>query len=574
MKKRGRLFIVLLVVVMCGFFLYPTVKWYAFVPQETKDLATGSKVQIREYALGQATRDLRALKELIRSDPNSNLPKEYKALIPIAKENYKAMKMAKPRTWSVEALFRGFRSEQDLFDAIEKGYRVKLIDLKTLSGKVLQLGLDLRGGMSILLEADVDSYEEKHAKRLTASQITALINEDIEILNERIDQFGVTEPDIRLQGSSQILIEIPGAADPERVNSFLRGKGSLTFQMVDQELTAQLNSYFNQNPTEAFSDAGQIRQPDFLPAGKIATAHYVNDDYGLDELSSFVVLNEEVGLDGIHIANAVTGTNPITGQPTVNFELDSSGGELFYKLTSTNTGELMAVVQDGKVKAMATITEPIRNNVQITGFGLDEARDLSIVLKTAALPIELIVVSQQAVGASLGEDSVKAGLIAIIAGLLLVFAFMIIIYKGSGIFADIALIFNLVILLSVLSAFNLTLTLTSIAGLVLTVGMAVDANVIILERIKEELAVGKSAAASVKAGFEKAFWTIMDANITTIIAALVLSQLGSGSIKGFANTLAVGIISSMFNALFVVKLMYDASISGKNPRLSISWRRK
>ena len=197
---------------------------------------------------------------------------------------------------------------------------------------------------------------------------------------------------------------------------------------------------------------------------------------------------------------------------------------------------------------MATITEPIRNNVQITGFGLDEARDLSIVLKTAALPIELIVVSQQAVGASLGEDSVKAGLIAIIVGLALVFAFMIIIYKGSGIFADIALIFNLVILLSVLSAFNLTLTLTSIAGLVLTVGMAVDANVIILERIKEELAVGKSAAASVKAGFEKAFWTIMDANITTIIAALVLSQLGSGSIKGFANTLAVG-ISSMFTYL-------------------------
>jgi len=285
------------------------------------------------------------------------------------------------------------------------------------------------------------------------------------------------------------------------------------------------------------------------------------------------VLHEEIGLDGIHIANAVVGTNPITGQPTVNFGLDTSGGEIFYKLTSTNTGELMAVVQDGKVKAMATITEPIRNNVQITGFGVQEAQDLSIVLKTAALPIELNVISQQGVGASLGEDSVRSGLIAIIGGLALVLIFMIAIYKGSGVIADIALLFNLVIMLSVLSALNLTLTLTSIAGLVLSVGMAVDANVIILERIKEELAVGKSAAASVKAGFGKAFWTIMDANVTTIIAALVLSQLGSGSVKGFANTLAVGIVSSMFNALFVVKLMYDTTLTKKNPRLSVGWKR-
>ncbi len=348
----------------------------------------------------------------------------------------------------------------------------------------------------------------------------------------------------------------------------------LTFQIVDQELTTQLKTYYAENPGEVFTDAGQLKQPEFLPAGKTATGYYVNDAYGLDELSSYVVLDEEIGLDGIHIANATTGSNPITGQPTVNFELDPTGGEIFYKLTSTHTGETLAVVQDGKVKAMATITEGIRSNVQITGFGQKEAQDLSIVLQTAALPIELIVVSQQGVGASLGEDTVQSGLTAILIGLGLVFVFMVVVYKGSGLYADIALLFNLVILLSVLSAFNLTLTLTSIAGLVLTVGMAVDANVIILERIKEELALGKSAQASVKAGFNKAFWTIMDANVTTIIAALVLSQLGSGSVKGFANTLAVGIVSSMFCALFVVRLMYDVSLSGKNPRLSIGWRRK
>lgn len=574
MKKRGRLLIVLLVAVVCGIFLFPTVKWYAFVPQETKDIATGSKIQIREFAQGQASRDLRALKEVFADNPKAPVPSQYSYLIDDAKVGYKNMKKETPRSWTMEDLFKGFYTEKDLFDTIENGYRSNLLDLKELSGKILQLGLDLRGGMSILLEADSASYEAKNGTTLSGAKKSELISEDIAILNERIDQFGVSEPNIRKQGSDQILIEVPGAADPERINSFLRGKGSLTFQIVDEDLTNQLNTYFAENPSEVFTNKGELLQPEFLPAGKMATAYYVNDAYGLDELASYVVLDEEIGLDGIHIANAMVGSNSITGQPTVNFELDTKGGELFYKLTSTHTGERMAVVQDGKVKAMATITEGIRNNVQITGFGQSEAQDLSIVLKTAALPIELIVVSQQAVGASLGEDTVRAGLIAILIGLSLVFVFMVVIYKGSGLFADVALLFNLVILISVLSAFNLTLTLTSIAGLVLTVGMAVDANVIILERIKEELQVGKNAKAAVKAGFGKAFWTIMDANVTTIIAALVLSQLGSGAIKGFANTLAVGIISSMFSALFVVKLMYDAALSRKNPKLSISWRRK
>ncbi|NCB02555.1 MAG: protein translocase subunit SecD [Spirochaetia bacterium] len=574
MKKRGRLLIVLLVAVVCGIFLFPTVKWYAFVPQETKDIATGSKIQIREFAQGQASRDLRVLKEVFAGNAKAPVPSEYSYLIDEAKANYKNMKKDTPKSWTMEDLFKGFYTEKDLFDTIENGYRSNLLDLKSLSGKILQLGLDLRGGMSILLEADSAAYEAKNGTTLSNARKGELISEDIAILNERIDQFGVSEPNIRKQGADQILIEVPGAADPERVNSFLRGKGSLAFQIVDNDLTNQLNTYFAENPSEVYTDKGALKQPDFLPAGKIATAYYVNDAYGLDELSSYVVLDEEIGLDGIHIANAMVGSNAITGQPTVNFELDTKGGELFYKLTSTHTGEMMAVVQDGKVKAMATITEGIRNNVQITGFGQSEAADLSIVLKTAALPIELIVVSQQAVGASLGEDTVRSGLIAILVGLSLVFIFMVVIYKGSGLFADVALLFNLIILISVLSAFNLTLTLTSIAGLVLTVGMAVDANVIILERIKEELKVGKNAQAAVKAGFGKAFWTIMDANVTTIIAALVLSQLGSGAIKGFANTLAVGIASSMFSALFVVKLMYDASLSGKKPNLSISWRRK
>jgi preprotein translocase subunit SecD len=574
MKKRDRLIIVLLVVLMCGYFLYPTVKWYTAVPQTTKDLASGSNEQIREYARGQATRDLRTIKDLVESDAEAKVPAEFAYLEKVAKINYKAMKKDVP-AWNIETLCAGFYTEIGMFDTIEQHYRSTIVEVKTLSDKVLQLGLDLKGGMSILLDADIAAYEEKAGKSISATEVKTLVNQDIEILQNRIDQFGVSEPVIRLQGDDQILIEIPGAADPERVNSFLQGKGSLVFQVVDQTLSTQLNEYFTENPLEAYTEIGTIKQPEFLPAGKIAAGYYTKDSYGIDELQKFVVLDGVIGLDGIHLESALTGTNGITGQPVVNFHLDATGGDAFYKFTSTHVGDAMAVVMDGKVKSIATINEPIRQDVQISGFSSNEASDLAIVLRTAALPIELIVSSQQAVGATLGEDAVSAGLQAILIGLVMVVLFMFFYYGLSGLVANLALIFNMVIMLGILSALHFTLTLTSIAGLILTLGMAVDANVIIYERIKEELALGKSSQASIKAGFAKAFWTIMDANITTIIAALVLSQLGSSSVKGFANTLAIGIISSLFTSLFVSHLIFDSTVTDKEgAKLHIGRRNK
>ncbi|NLZ76947.1 MAG: protein translocase subunit SecD [Spirochaetales bacterium] len=575
MKKRNRLAIVLVVVALSAYFLFPTIKWYGFVPQEAKELATGSNVQIKEYARGQATRELRALKDLVAKDAQAPLPSEYSFLKSVAKENYKAMRQPVPKNWTVRALLAGFYNEQNMFDAIEAYHRSRLLELKALGNKALQLGLDLRGGMSILLEADVDSYVAKKGAPASAGEIAQAVRQDIEILEKRIDQFGVSEPMIRLQGSDQILIEIPGAADPERVNSFLRGKGSLLFKMVDSELSAQLEQYYLANPTEVYTETGALKQPEFLPAGKMAAGYYVSDEYGIDELSRFVVIEEEVGLDGIHLESATTATDPITGRPVVNFKLDNLGGDIFYKLTSTNVGKTLAVVMDGKVKAMATINEGIRSSVQISGFTAEEAADLAIVLRTAALPIELTVSSQQAVGATLGEDAIAVGLKAIALGFLLVVVLMLAYYRLSGLVANLALLLNMFIMVSVLSAFNFTVTLTSIAGLILTLGMAVDTNVIIFERIKEELRMGKSDGAAIAAGYNKAFWTVMDANITTIIAALVLSQLGSSAVKGFANTLAIGIVSSVFTALFVSHLIFDAAVGDREgKKLSISWRKK
>ena len=573
MSKRARLLVVLLVLVAGGVFLYPTFNWYYMVPQDQKELAAGSKEQIQAYSRGRASRDLVELKELVSKDQDAAIPEKFGFLKDKAEENYKLAKRDLPDSWTIAAVLNSLGSEKSVFSSLENEYREHLLGLKDASGKILQLGLDLSGGMSILLEADIDSLEKRLGHAPSSEDQNQAIDRAMEILNNRIDKFGVTEPQIRRQGSTQIAIEIPGAADPERVNTFLMGKGSLDFHIVDQEASEQLTQYFNEHPGDVFAEDGSIKKMDFLNAGSVVRGYYKKDEYGIDQLQRYVVVSEEVGLDGSHIQEALVANHPVTGKPVINFTLDSSGGEIFFKLTTANEGNTLAILLDGKVKSMAVINEPIRERVQMSGFDRTEATNLALVLRTAAMPVDLKINNQQAVGASLGEDSVKQGLKAISLGFVLVILFMLVYYIGSGLVADIALMLNLVFILAILSAFNLTLTLTSIAGIILTVGMAVDANVIIFERIKEEYRLGKSAEASVKAGFRKAFWTIMDANITTFIAALVLSQMASGPIQGFANTLAVGIVSSMFTALFVARLLFDFTTEQlKVKKLSIGWR--
>ncbi|RKX87573.1 MAG: protein translocase subunit SecD [Spirochaetes bacterium] len=573
MSKRARLLVVLLVLVAGGVFLYPTFNWYYMVPQDQKELAAGSKEQIQAYSRGRASRDLVELKELVSKDQDAAIPEKFGFLKDKAEENYKLAKRDLPDSWTIAAVLNSLGSEKSVFSSLENEYREHLLGLKDASGKILQLGLDLSGGMSILLEADIDSLEKRLGHAPSSEDQNQAIDRAMEILNNRIDKFGVTEPQIRRQGSTQIAIEIPGAADPERVNTFLMGKGSLDFHIVDQEASEQLTQYFNEHPGDVFAEDGSIKKMDFLNAGSVVRGYYKKDEYGIDQLQRYVVVSEEVGLDGSHIQEALVANHPVTGKPVINFTLDSSGGEIFFKLTTANEGNTLAILLDDKVKSMAVINEPIRERVQMSGFDRTEATNLALVLRTAAMPVDLKINNQQAVGASLGEDSVKQGLKAISLGFILVILFMLVYYIGSGLVADIALMLNLVFILAILSAFNLTLTLTSIAGIILTVGMAVDANVIIFERIKEEYRLGKSAEASVKAGFRKAFWTIMDANITTFIAALVLSQMASGPIQGFANTLAVGIVSSMFTALFVARLLFDFTTEQlKVKKLSIGWR--
>ncbi|MFA6365883.1 MAG: protein translocase subunit SecD [Candidatus Hydrogenedentales bacterium] len=576
MSKIRRLIIVLLVVAVSFAFLFPTIQWYALTPKEDQATAVGSREQIRDYSRRMAYSALAEIKDKAAAGDTADLSKKYDVVTIVAKKAYKTTKRAVPAQMTAANLLMAFSNERSMFDAVESKYREKALKLKELHGNAVQLGLDLAGGMSVVIQTDMKALAEKLGHEASSSEREDAMSRSVEVLNSRIDQFGLTEPVIRRQGTDQIYVEIPGTADPERINSIIMGKGNLGFYIVDSEATSALSSYLASNPLGVDEKTMTVSQTGIVPEGKIIQKVYKKDSYGLDEFTGeYLVVEGKPGLDGSHVQSATVSSDQITGQPETNFVLDKEGGDIFYAMTSANVGKSMAVVLDDRVKSYARIQEPIRESVRITGFNSDEAQNLATLLRTAALPVSMSVANQQAIGASLGEDAIAQGKNAIIVGLLAVFVFMFAYYKGAGVNATVAQVANLFIMISVLTAFKLTLTLPSIAGFVLTVGMAVDANVVIFERIKEELLDGKTRKASIEAGFHKAFWAVMDSNITTIIAALFLAQLGSGSIQGFAISLAIGNITSLFTSLFVSKLIFDFETDVLQKKsVSISWRIK
>jgi len=530
---------------------------------ELQDGADGPEeldMELRFHVRGGGWRHGHLRAQLVR-DESGALQRYYGTLHDIT-ELVEARAVYRLEADTVRALLR---SARDLVFLLDPAGRIILCN-EVLSSRFGLKPEEMRGRRIYdFFPREVAETREAHVKRA------------MEILNNRIDRFGVTEPQISRRGADQILIEIPGDPDPERVNSFLVGKGSLNFHIVDMDATNRVNQFVKENPGITM-DSNEIP---VLPEGYLApelSVHgfYKKDKYGVEGAPvSYVVIQSEPGLDGQYIKDAQVNRDPITAKPIINFYLSTEGGEIFYRLTSANEGKMMAVVMDDKVKAWATIQEPIRDAVRMSGFSEDEARNLALILRTAAMPVDLEIANLQEVGASLGKDTVKAGLNSIYLGFALVMIFMLLWYKGAGLYADIALVTNLFLVFSILSAFNLTLTLTSIAGIILTVGMAVDANLIIFERIKEEYVLGKSRQAAVAAGFKKAFWTIMDANITTFIAAIFLSQLGKGAVQGFAVTLAVGILCSIFTALFLSRLLFDFTTEVlKKKKISIAWRLK
>ncbi|MDR2185119.1 MAG: protein translocase subunit SecD [Treponema sp.] len=573
MNKRYRFIIILVTIGVCLAFLSPTLRWYFMVPREDQTLALGSREQIKIYASQTARAKLEILRQAGRN--GGDLPAELSFLIVPAKKSLKKFKKPLPDVWNAEAVLRAIPGRIDMLEVIESHYRDRIFALKKLQQNAVQLGLDLSGGLSIVLQADMEALRERLGRDLTEDDRNNAIEQALEVLNNRIDRFGLTEPVIRRQGTDQIYIEIPGTADPERISQIIMGRGGLAFHIVDEEATQSFYAYYNAHPTTTFDSSGNLRDPSIVPDDVVVRGVYTKDQYDIDEFTGYTAIKKKVGLDGNHIQSALVQRNELDGKPEVTFMLDSEGGNIFHQLTSANVGKRLAVVLDDRVKSQAVITQAIREAVRLTGFALDEANSIALTLRTAALPVELEVINQQSIGASMGADTIRQGLYALLGGLAAVMVFMLIFYQGAGINAVVAQFLNIFLMGSILSAFNFTLTLPSIAGFILTIGMAVDANVIIFERMKEELRLGKSRKAAVEAGFDKAFWAIMDSNITTFIAALFLSQLGTGPIQGFAVSLAIGVFSSVFTALFVSRLIFDfgTDVLGQK-KLSVSWRIK
>ncbi len=584
MNKRSRFLLILAVIALCFVFLWPSVAWYMGTPKEVQALALSSLEKIKDYSSVMAAQEVNTLKNIQRADRSAVLGAEYAWFKKQAKKLYKksGTKPSSPMTVRDALLIfadkgdDAAKAESEVRSVFETRYRQQILKAKNRYNRAVKLGLDLSGGMSIIVKADLDAAVAAQKGSVSVDNEAEFreqaMNQAIETLRSRIDKFGLSEPVIRKQGEDRIYIELPGAAEADRINTIILGKGILNIRLVDPAATAAFTEYYRTHIADTFTASGQLLDPSVIPSDTEVLGLYEKDNYGLDERKGYLVVKKEAVLDGKHIKAASVGSGRL-GKPEVHLTLDTEGAVIFGDFTAAHVGESLAIVSDDKVKSYAVINEAIPGgNVAISGFGLEEANNLQKVLQTAWLNVPLTVESQQVVGASLGEQTIKQGEKAVALGLAFVLVFMLLWYTGAGVNAVVAQILNLFMMFSILSAFGLTITLPSIAGMILTIGMAVDANVIIFERIRDELRLGKSREASVNAGFEHAFWAVMDSNITTFIAALFLSQLGTGPIQGFAVSLAIGVLSSVFTALFVSRLIFDFGTQTLHrEKISIGW---
>ena len=488
-----------------------------------------------------------------------------------------------------------------------------------LPDKVIQRGLDLQGGLYLLLEVEVEKAVEQSAENLVdevrgamrkdrlryrgversgvdgvelklsetsdAQKVRALLDKEftnlvrteeagkgvirlsfapkeqaeirkfaveqsIQTIRSRIDQFGVAEPTIQKQGEERILVQLPGLQDPERAKALIGKTARLEFKMLDEkgDLSAALN--------------GRV------PAGDILLYGQESDRSTGRMVRQPFLLKKRTVLAGDLLTDARVNFDSQYNEPYVGINFNRQGARKFAQLTGENVGQRMAIVLDKVVYSAPVIREKIEGGrAQISGsFTTEEAHDLAIVLRAGALPAPVKILEERTVGPTLGQDSVDQGLTSILIGAAMVLVFMVLYYKKFGLLANLAVVVNVVILMAVLAALQATLTLPGIAGAVLLLGMAVDANVLIYERIREELRLGKTPLAAIDHGYEKAFSTILDANITTLITAVVLYQFGTGPVRGFAVTLSIGLLASMFTAIFLTRVVLAMVV--KNRRLT------
>jgi len=385
----------------------------------------------------------------------------------------------------------------------------------------------------------------------------------LETIRNRIDQFGVAEPTIHRQAANEIVVQLPGIKDPKRAIEIIGKTAQLEFKLVDDSATVapEIPASIKPGEEEALLTkfAGKLSPDDEILFEKIT-----NRETG-EVTKRPILLKKETLMTGDLLTEAKVTIDQRFNEPYVSLTFNAAGAKLFEEITAANVKKRLAIILDGSVYSAPVIQERIAGgNAQITGrFSMDEAKDLAIVLRAGALPAPIKMLQNVTVGPSLGEDSIQAGARAAIVGTILVVLFMIVYYKLSGVIADFALILNIILLLGAMASLNATLTMPGIAGIILAIGMAVDSNVLMFERMRDELKAGKTPRAAVDSGYDKAFWTIFDSHVTTLITAAVLFQFGTGPIKGFAVTLCLGVLINLYTALVGTKTVFDIINSRK-----------
>lgn len=452
---------------------------------------------------------------------------------------------------------------QTLKDDLRSAMRKERIGYRNLSAKADEVRLDLRNAErdtlalqkliarlddALELEITGEQVQIRYSEMARAQKQKQLLEQSIEIINRRINQTGTKEPVIQRQGDDRVLVQVPGMDNPEQLKVILGKTAKMTFHLVN----------------ESVADVRQGRG--ILPADTMRLPYQDGDPAEPTALRrESVPVYRRVELSGELLTAAAATFSQ--GQPVVSFKFNAQGAAKFGRITQEHVGQRFAVVLDGKVITAPVMRSPILDGSGIIegSFTVESASELAMLLRAGALPAPLTIIEERSVGPSLGADSIAAGEMAVVIAFAAIMVFMLLYYGIYGLFSNIALLMNVVLIVAVLSLFQATLTLPGIAGIVLTMGMAVDANTLIFERIREEIRLGKGIRASVEHGFNSAFGTILDANVTTLIAAFILFYFGSGTVKGFAVTLSIGILASMFSAIMLSRFLVMSYVSWKRP---------
>lgn len=592
MKKSSRLLILLVCLVGGFYFLMPSIKWYFVFKEKDRDEAGLSGVRLKNEVNSRIENGIKAFndanagdKELkvLKKEINRKL-KEYNSV------SARKLKLASDATYSdmKNVLFdmygynnktedeKNILVEKVAKKALENYYTAEFEAKRKVKQSTIKLGLDLQGGAYTVVTLNFDHPSVKGKVTNDADKAAALDNAVLMIEN-RINKFGVSEVSIqKIKEQNKIVINLPGVKETSDLRKIIETVGVLEFKVVSKEgseFLSELKRKYDSEGKMFIDNKGNInpeiisqlseRFPD-TEALRMSNKDKYGDDYS--QVPFIVVSTESLLGDNPKVKSATVDPDNL-GRYVINFTLEGEAVDRWAKATRENIGRQIAIILDDVVLQSPVVQSEIpngRSQVTLGNLSYEELDDMAKILRSGSLNIPLEIAEENTIGASLGKDSIRSGLFALLIGIIIVIVFMMLVYGGGGIIANIALLFNLFFLLAGMGMFNGTLTLPGIAGIILTLGMAVDSNVLIYERVKEEFRSGKSFTTSMTLGYEKAFWAIMDGNITTFIAAIGISLFGTGAVKGFAVTICMGVVSTLFTSLFITRLIWDTITSCVN----------